>query len=108
MNRTGQLVLLQQLARLRADRAAARLARVQGLIDTLEARATALRDAPNADFGDLPGAVVQDRWDRWRALNLAQLNTQVARLNMAAQPQREIHARETARVGVLGKIAAKR
>lgn len=108
MKRAEQLILLQHLAKLRADRAAARLARVQGLIDTLEERASALRDAPDANFQDLSSATVQDRWDRWRAINLAQLNTQIARLNVAAQPQRETHARETARVGVLGKIASKR
>ena len=108
MTRAEQLILLQQLARLRADRAAARLARVQGLIDTLETRATALRDVPAADYNDLSEAVVRDRWDRWRAQNLAQLNTQIARLNIAAQPQREAQARETARLGVIKKISEKR
>lgn len=104
MKKADKLAMLRQLTRLRADRASSRLARVQGLIDTLEARATKLRDVPAAEFSSLSASVVQDRWERWRALNLAQINTQVARLNVAAQPQREARARETAREAVLKKL----
>ena len=63
MMRTEQLKLLQRLAGLRADRAAARLARVQGLIDTLEERAAKLRDAPAADMSNIANAMAQDRWE---------------------------------------------
>lgn len=108
MKRAEQLALLRRLAALRADRAAARLARVQGLIDTLETRAAALRSAPVEPRTSISEAQVRDRWDRWRAQNLTVLNMQIARLNAAAQPQREALARETARGQVLGKLDLKR
>ena len=104
MKQSEKLTLLRQLTRLRADRASSRLAKVQGLIDTLEARATKLRDVPDAAYNSLSASIVQDRWERWRALNLAQINTQIARLNVAAQPQREARAKETAREAVLKKL----
>lgn len=104
MKDAKRLALLRDLTRLRADRAASRLAQVQGLIDTLETRAAKLRDVPDAAFDSLSASLVQDKWERWRAQNLAQINTQVARLNIAAQPQREARARETAREAVLKKL----
>lgn len=105
MTRAEHLALLGQLAKLRADRAAARLARVQGLIETLDSRADALRAAPSEPRLSISEAQVRDRWDRWRAQNLEVLNVQVARLNAAAQPQRETLAKETARQQVLTKLA---
>lgn len=108
MTRAEQLALLRQLASLRADRAAARLARVQGLIDTLETRADALRSAPSEPGGAISEAQIRDRWDRWRTQNLTVLNGQIARLNGAAQPQREALAKETARGQVLRKLDLKR
>lgn len=104
MKEAEKLALLRQLTRLRADRASIRLAKVQGLIDTLEERAAKLRDVPDAPFESLSASIVQDRWERWRATNLAQINTQIARLNVAAQPQRETRAREMAREAVLKKL----
>ncbi|SDY44509.1 hypothetical protein SAMN05444004_101459 [Jannaschia faecimaris] len=108
MNRDAQLDLLRQLSRLRADRAAARLARIQGLLNTLEDKATALREEPDTPFTSVAESVVRDRWNRWRAVNLMQINTQVARLNIAAQPQREAQARDIARAAVLTKLRTKR
>ncbi len=105
MTRAERLTLLRQLARLRSDRATARLAQVQGLIDTLEAQADALRQAPTHAPATVQEAVMQDRWSRHRMQSLAQLNVQIARLRGAAQPQRELCARETARENVLGKLA---
>lgn len=95
---------LAKLAELRADRSAARLAKIQGLIDTLEAKATALREARPEAPGSIPEAVMRDRWNRWRAQQVAMLNTQIARLQVVAQPQRELHARDRARTMVLEKV----
>ncbi|WP_299818244.1 hypothetical protein [uncultured Jannaschia sp.] len=102
--KTAELARLRRLADLRTDRSAARLARIQGLIDELEGRAGALRDArpePPASIGE---AQMQDRWNRWRREQVTMLNTQVARLNAVAQPQRETLARDRARAAVLGKL----
>ena len=107
MTRDERLALLAKLAALKADRAAARLARVQALIDEMERRAAALRDVPDAPFVSLSESIMRDKWDRWRTQNLAKINTQVARLNVVAQPEREAHARETARAAVLAKLRKK-
>lgn len=103
MNR-GDLEQLRKLAELRADRSAARLAKIQGLIDTLEGKATALRDARPDAPASIPEAAMRDRWNRWRAQQVGVLNTQIARLQVVAQPQRELHARDRARTMVLEKV----
>lgn len=102
--KAAELNQLRRIADLRTDRSAARLARIQGLIDELEGRADALRDArpePPASIGE---AQMQDRWNRWRRQQVTMLNAQVARLNAVAQPQRETLARDRARAMVLGKL----
>lgn len=95
---------LTLLADLRADRSAARLAKIQGLIDALEAKATALRDARPEQPASIAEAVMRDRWNRWRAQQVTMFNTQIARLQVVAQPQRELHARDRARTMVLAKV----
>ena len=99
--------MLQRLSALRADRTAARLARVQSLINTLEDQAATLRKVPPIQPSSAQDAVIHDRWARKRAQSLAVLNTQIARLHGAAQPQREAFAREAARTAVLEKLRKK-
>ena len=96
------LAVLCQLAGLTAEKSAARLARIQSLIDTLEGKAADLRRAAITE------AVMRDRWHRWRTQQITLLNMQVARLQAVAQPQREVHARNTARNAVLEKLSKKR
>ena len=98
------LARLAQLADLRADRSAARLAKIQGLIDTLESKAAALREARPEQPESIAEAVMRDRWNRWRAQQVGVLNTQIARLQVVAQPQREVHARDRARTMVLARV----
>ncbi|CTQ49095.1 hypothetical protein JDO7802_01105 [Jannaschia donghaensis] len=108
MTRAERLALLGRLARLRADRASGRLAKVQVLIDEMERRADAMRDVPDAPFDSMAESVMRDRWERWRGQNLARINLHVARLNTVAQPQREAQARETARAAILEKLQKRR
>lgn len=106
--RTDRLAQLAALAGLRADRSAARLARVQQAIDALEAKACMLR-APMAEApGSVAEAVMRDRWDRWRAEQVRLLNHRIARLQAAAQPQREARARDEARRRVVESLAKDR
>lgn len=102
--RLGQLGLL---AGLRADRSAARLARVQAAIDGLERKAGALREAPSPAPNSVAEAVMQDKWRRWRSEQLHVLTHQISRLQAIAQPQRETHGRDAARRKVLERLAAK-
>lgn len=102
--KADDLAQLARLAELRADRSAARLAKIQGLIDTLEAKAAALRDARSEAPASIAEAVMRDRWNRWRVQQTTMLNTQIARLQVVAQPQRELHARDRARTLVLEKV----
>jgi len=106
--RTQKLRDLETLASLREDRSAARLAKVQSLIDRLQAKAEDLRSKRLMAPDDVAQAIVQDRWDRWRANELAELSTQIARLYAVAQPERERHARDVARRAVLEKLSKRR
>ncbi|WP_281824929.1 hypothetical protein [Jannaschia rubra] len=101
------LDMLGQLAGLRADRSAARLAKVQVLIDRLQGKLDALRDAAPGTPGSIAEAVMRDRWHRWRAGQIAELNLQIARLEGIAQPHREAHARDAARQAVLERLKKK-
>ena len=96
---------LEALAGLRADRSAARLARFQTAIATLEGRAAALRDQRAEAPVGIAEAVMRDRWDRWRGEQVRSLGQQLARLQAVAQPQREAHTRDRARRLVLEKLA---
>ncbi len=102
------LAVLCQLAGLTAEKSAARLARIQSLIDALEGKAADLRRAAPAAPVSITEAVMRDRWHRWRTQQITLLNMQVARLQAVAQPQREVHARNTARNAVLEKLSKKR
>lgn len=99
-----RLTQLGALAGLRADRSAARLARVQAAIDTIEGKAAALRNPQVEAPGSIAEAMMRDRWDRWRGEQLRLLNQQIARLHAMAQPQREANARDQARRRVLEKL----
>lgn len=107
MTKASQLSDLARLAGMQADRSAARLAKVQGLIDDLERQAEALRGAAPAAPESVAEAVMRDKWQRWREQQLAMFNHQIARLQVVAQPQREVHARDTARKAVLEKLRAR-
>lgn len=96
------------LASLRENQSAVRLAKVQSLIDRLQSKAEDLRSRHLTTPENVSQAVVQDRWDRWRAAQLAELSTQIARLHAVAQPERERHARNVARRAVLEKLSKKR
>ncbi|SFJ42427.1 hypothetical protein SAMN04488095_2824 [Jannaschia pohangensis] len=104
-NSARKLRDLEQLATLRRDRSAVRLAKIQSLIDRLQTKADDLRGKELAASADIAQAIVQDRWDRWRAGQLAELSTQIARLQAVAQPERERHARDQARRAILEKLS---
>ena len=105
--KSQDLQQLIELAQIREQKSGAKLARLQTLIDQLEGKATALRTAtPNAN-GDIGAAIMQDRWHRWRNQQIAVLNTQVARLQAVAQPERERHARNVAKRNVIETLRAR-
>lgn len=95
---------LAHLARLRADHSARELARVsKPLAELAQARAQ-LQVAGDGGGPDLAQAAMRDRWLRWRASELRRLSVVEARLQAAAQPKREAHARDRARYEVLQKL----
>lgn len=96
---------LGRLAGLRADRSAARLARIQSAIDGLEEKVEALRTGSPEAPVSVAEAMLRDKWDRWRSEQIRTLNHQIARIQMIAQPQRELQARDGARVRVLEELA---
>ena len=103
----ARLDQLAALATLRADRASSRLGRLQAAIDGLAAKAEALR-APMAEPpGSISEAVMRDRWDRWRSEQLRLANERILRLEAAAQPLRELRARDQARAEVLARLTRK-
>ncbi|MCK0168256.1 hypothetical protein MWU52_11885 [Jannaschia sp. S6380] len=99
---------LRDLATLRKDRSAARLAKYQGLIDGLEEKVRALRDARPPAPESVAEAAARDRWSRWRGQQLMVLNQQIAQLNALAQPHREAHARDHAREIVVDTLRKRR
>lgn len=103
---TARLALLHRLAALRADRSAARLARAQAAIDTLEVRAASLRE-PLAPEPDPRLAAIGDVHERWRRGQLVALNREIAGRRAHAEPLREAQARDRAREMVLARLSGK-
>ncbi|WP_298437078.1 hypothetical protein [uncultured Jannaschia sp.] len=99
-----ELAALTELARLRRTKTAARLAGIQAQINVLEDRRGALARVATAPPDSIDEAIMQDRWHRWRQQELARLMTEIARLQARAQPFREDHAKNVARVGVAERL----
>lgn len=95
---------LTELAGLRRMKTAARLSGMQAQIDALERRRRALAQVATAPPASIDEAIMQDRWHRWRQQELARLAIEIARLQARAQPLREDHARNVARVGVAERL----
>ena len=107
MNRE-RLADLEALARLRADRSAGQLEKFASAIDRLERKVQTLRETVPDAPEDVAEGIMRDRWHRWRRQQISTLNLQLARLQAAAQPLREAHARDLARKTVLEKLVSER
>ncbi|WP_179380973.1 hypothetical protein [Jannaschia marina] len=107
MTREEKIRALAELAQLRRQKAAARLARAQATLRPLEEAADALRGGDRSNATSVADAVAADRWMQWRGRKLRELTLRIARLETVMQPEREALARATARSDVLKRLREK-
>ncbi|WP_371156227.1 hypothetical protein [Jannaschia sp. 2305UL9-9] len=108
MRRDQKLEQLGQLAALRSQRSAARLAGRMAKLTALQARDTALRAPPEGEPASLPELIARDRHDTWRNQQLARLSLELARARAEVEPFRHAHARDVAREQVIARLQGKR